>query len=527
METADQKQHPEDQTPEPSREGEQPGGNGVATEGNPPVKTDDPIVSSGPSYLSDWKRNPDSSMVIETSRIREPDHASQPALLMVPVEYGQKQRSNGRGKENGQKASKPGDQGVKKEAPRSEKAHQQGDGSDDSHGGGGGTPAKSPSLTRMLIYCGVLSLVCGIIGAAGYSYFFGSSKSDDKTSSGKKSDSSKGSSSSKGSDAGKGSDASKGPDPGDSDASKSSDASRKDAEKLLQAEAAWMTAVKELQKAKTAEDESRHSEEATKAVLNFFKYTLLSAGRPGDGSLAEAFWAGGQGNDVTMRKALDGAESKVSETFADRPLAEASVREILGSAFLSLGESGRAVKEYQRALALREAMQGVSHPDTAACRNQLAVAYRLANLTSEAGRLFDQDLNAPARAAALAVRGSMLLSHKQPAEAELKLRESLTIRQKNQPDDWSTFDTKAMLGEALLEQNKFTEAEPLLLSGYQGMAERANLIPPEDKPHLTKALERLVKFYEVRGDREEAQRWRKQLELAQAATNPAVVPSPR
>ena len=160
-------------------------------------------------------------------------------------------------------------------------------------------------------------------------------------------------------------------------------------------------------------------------------------------SLTDAFWAGGQGKDVTLRKAVDMAESQVAEAFADRPLGEASVREMLGLTYLNLGEAAQAVKQYERAFALREAMQGVNHPDTAACRNQLAVAYRLAGRTAEAGRLFDRNPNSPAHAAALAIRGSMLLYQKKPAEAELKLRECLTIRQKIQPDDWTTFDTKS------------------------------------------------------------------------------------
>ena len=79
----------------------------------------------------------------------------------------------------------------------------------------------------------------------------------------------------------------------------------------------------------------------------------------------------------------------------------------------------------------------------------------------------------------------MLLLEKKPAEAELKLRECLTIRQKIQPDDWTTFDTKSMLGEALLEQKKFAEAEPLLLSGYEGMKQRRghDPVPGQAPPH--------------------------------------------
>jgi hypothetical protein len=102
-----------------------------------------------------------------------------------------------------------------------------------------------------------------------------------------------------------------------------------------------------------------------------------------------------------------------------------------------------AVKEYERALALRLALKGVCDPDTAACLNQLAVAHRVAGLAAESGHLFERNPDSPSYASALAIRGSMLLIEKKPSKAEMKLRECLTIRQKNQPDDWPTFDTKA------------------------------------------------------------------------------------
>jgi hypothetical protein len=68
----------------------------------------------------------------------------------------------------------------------------------------------------------------------------------------------------------------------------------------------------------------------------------------------------------------------------------------------------------------------------------------------------------------------------------------------------------------LSAQKAFSEAEPLLVSGYEGMAKRASMIPPQDKPHLTRSLERLVELYEAIGNRDEAMRWRRQLELRKA-----------
>ncbi len=267
--------------------------------------------------------------------------------------------------------------------------------------------------------------------------------------------------------------------------------------KFHKAAAAGEVAVKELLRARSAEQAEQRSEGETMAILDFFKKTLLSAGRLEDVSLAEAFWARGPGKDVTLSKAVDATESQVAAAFADRPLGEASVREMLGLSYLSLGEPARAVKQYERGLALRDSMQGVNHPDTADCRNHLAVAYRLAGRAAEAARLFDRSSYSTAHASALAVHGSMLLLQKKAAEAELKLRECLTIRRKIQPDDWTTFDTMSMLGEALLDQKKFVEAEPLLLQGYEGMKQREDKIPSQDKPHLAKAHERLVNLHKA------------------------------
>ncbi len=192
--------------------------------------------------------------------------------------------------------------------------------------------------------------------------------------------------------------------------------------KLQQSEAARKETVKERDEAQQGEKAAQSAEEDARTVIAFVKDRLLSAGRPADVSLTEAFWTGGQAKDVTLRKAVDLAEPRVARQFAERPLAEASVREMLGLAYLSLGEPALAVKQYKRALELREAMLGVNHPDSAECRNQLAIAYRLANRADDAGRLFDQNLQSPVYASSLAVRGAVLLAEKKPGEAELKLR---------------------------------------------------------------------------------------------------------
>jgi tetratricopeptide (TPR) repeat protein len=454
--------------------------------------------------------------VIETNRILGPSEAFNPNFVIVPVETFRPARDpSGSGeRKHKEDGSSKGSNQSESEKRSGEKGEARSDGNADQTSRQHGSVRHwvgTPSSGRTLLFAGLVALAAGFAGAWVESYFFGPSKSGGQKSS------SKDSGSDKSSDSGGNSDSGTSSESGDSsDTRKNSTSLQKpfDKHQLLEAQEAWLTAVKELEKSRTAEKSARSAAEEANAVVDFVRRTLLSAGRSSESGLVDAFWAGGQGRDLTLRKAVDGAASRVGETFDDQPLAEASVRELLGSAYLNVGDAPDAVSQYERADALREAIQGPTNPKTAACRNQLAVAYRLAGRAAEAGRLFDRKPGSIEEASAMAVRGSTLLLEGRPAEAELKLRQALTIGQKLQPDNWATFDMKSMLGEALSEQNKFAEAESFLLAGYEGMKERQKIIPAEEKSRLTKALERLVKFYDAWGKTDQAMQWRKKLEAS-------------
>ena len=111
----------------------------------------------------------------------------------------------------------------------------------------------------------------------------------------------------------------------------------------------------------------------------------------------------------------------------------------------------------------------------------------------------------------LVTRTSLLLDEGKFAEAEPLARECLTLRQILIPDDWRTFNTRTVLGGSLLGQNKYTEAEPLLVSGYEGMEQRAGKIPAIGKPRLKEALQRLVQLYEETGRPGRAAAWKQKL----------------
>ena len=107
-----------------------------------------------------------------------------------------------------------------------------------------------------------------------------------------------------------------------------------------------------------------------------------------------------------------------------------------------------------------------------------------------------------------------LLQQGKWAKAEAVLRECLAIREKGQPDEWSTFNTRSTLGGSLLGQKKYDEAEPLIVSGYEGMKAREAKIPPPGKPRLAEAAVRVVKLYEDWGKPDKAAEWRAKLAKA-------------
>ncbi len=102
-------------------------------------------------------------------------------------------------------------------------------------------------------------------------------------------------------------------------------------------------------------------------------------------------------------------------------------------------------------------------------------------------------------------------------DPEPLLRECLAIREKAEPDAWTTFNTKSMLGGSLLGQMKYEEAASLLLAGYEGMKNREKTIPPDGEESLTEALERLVQLLEATNKPDDAAKWRKELEDRKAA----------
>jgi hypothetical protein len=254
--------------------------------------------------------------------------------------------------------------------------------------------------------------------------------------------------------------------------------------------------------------------------------------------------------------------AQVAKLGADHPSTLTTLHN-LASAYQADGKLGEAIKLLEQVKDARVAKMGADHPSTLITLNNLAVAYHAGGRVSEALPLFEQAATgiekrqfqheyagrivpntvrayeaarqykqaeawqrrwlavlkdkagplSPAYTGELAHLGLLLLKQEKWTDAEAALKDYLVLRQKTQPQAWTTFNTMSMLGEALLGQKKYAAAEPLLLKGYQGMKQREKTIPPPfRKVRLTEAIERLVRLYEALEKKDDAAKWRKELQ---------------
>jgi serine/threonine protein kinase/Tfp pilus assembly protein PilF len=101
------------------------------------------------------------------------------------------------------------------------------------------------------------------------------------------------------------------------------------------------------------------------------------------------------------------------------------------------------------------------------------------------------------------------LSQGKFAQSESLAREAVEFDRKNRPDDWRRFRSESLLGASLAGQRKYSEAEPLLLDGYQGMMAQKDRMAAPERYHLDRARQWLVTLYQAWGKPDKASEWRK------------------
>ena len=94
------------------------------------------------------------------------------------------------------------------------------------------------------------------------------------------------------------------------------------------------------------------------------------------------------------------------------------------------------------------------------------------------------------------------------AEAEPLQREGLSIKEKKLPDDCETHNGRCDLGRVLLEQKKYAEAEPLLLSGHARLKLSETQQPAFVSKKLAEGAYYLVRLYEATGRPDQVAIWK-------------------
>jgi tetratricopeptide (TPR) repeat protein len=197
-------------------------------------------------------------------------------------------------------------------------------------------------------------------------------------------------------------------------------------------------------------------------------------------------------------------------------LSQENAHYFLGDSLRGQGKLSEAEAQYREAIEIRTREVG---DDTTGVPDGLMT---LAGLLREEGKLveWNQCLEQAAalfrRIPSRMIQSSNILAglaerqgdNKEFTAAERAARGCLEIREQQIPDDWRTFSARSYLGVILLEQKRYTDCEPLLLSGYNGLKEREATIPRVGKVRLKQTAECLVKLYEAAGQDDKAAQWK-------------------
>ncbi len=239
---------------------------------------------------------------------------------------------------------------------------------------------------------------------------------------------------------------------------------------------------RQLEKTQTAKNEAdaariqaQRSADTATAINEFILLDILAAPNP----------YGGQGHEVKMVDALNSAEAALAERFADQPIVEASVRDVLAKSFHGLGEAAKAADQMQRAWEIRRDAIGENDPDT---------------LQSQA------------------TLGPYLSQLDQYDRAEEILRDVIPrLEARLGPQNFMTISAKINLGNTLQTLSRFDESDALL---KQALTDLEVHYPDRYREALT-TISTLAASLNARGDYQNAEEWtRRQVDLAEKTSTP-------
>ncbi|MBL8232478.1 MAG: serine/threonine protein kinase [Bryobacterales bacterium] len=171
----------------------------------------------------------------------------------------------------------------------------------------------------------------------------------------------------------------------------------------------------------------------------------------------------------------------------------------------------------RQALELRSKVLGQEHPDTLGSMKDLASLYQAQGKATQAEPLLAAALEIlrrkrgeahPDTAGALVALAEVRLLQQRYADAEAMLRPALAAYRKAAPETWPRYKAERLLGVSLAGARRFAEAEPLLLTAYQGLSQLESRIPAAERYRANQLTEPLVDLYAQWGQPEKAAAWR-------------------
>ncbi len=209
----------------------------------------------------------------------------------------------------------------------------------------------------------------------------------------------------------------------------------------------------------------------------------------------------------------------------------------LALAYREIDQVDRAIPLFERAAEGRRIKLGEDHPSTVVTQSYLARAYEKAHRYRDAEVLYRRVVEVAGRrkprddhmySELLARLGSCLIQEQNYEAAVVMLRESLEIKDRIEPDAWTTPNARSILGEALAGLKDFRGAESLLLNAQKALMMRQDKMYPLYRGStLRDAVDRLVRLYEAWGKPADADHWRKTLPPEPNTTAPRSSESPR
>jgi eukaryotic-like serine/threonine-protein kinase len=236
------------------------------------------------------------------------------------------------------------------------------------------------------------------------------------------------------------------------------------------------------------------SEAEAKALSRFFHDNVLAAGRPEGREY-------GRGAGVTLQAAIDSAEQSIGTDFAGQPKVEADIRDTLGTTYFYLGDAKAAIRQLERAMALRGAVLGPYHEETLNSMDTLAVAYQAAGRYTDAVALGERAYGislaklGPEHRATLREMGNLGLAYGQAgryAEAVPLAERVLAVRKaKLGPDHPETLTALNNVGIAYRGVDRHDEA----LRIWESVVERSRAILGPEHPDTLARINNLASAY--------------------------------